>query len=72
MTLFVEDASNLSTAITRAVVLAQREGYPMQVRDVAHQIARDAGLATSQETSVIDALCNECIRNGVIVEFRPA
>lgn len=57
-------------AATRVAVEAARAGNGvMRVHEAAHFIILEHGLSAQQQPAIIDALCHQCIRDGISIDF---
>ena len=67
---FAQEMSSIALAIQSAVATASVSGAIMPVRDVAERIVEDSQCDPAMFGIIVDALCSQCIRKGVIIEFQ--
>jgi hypothetical protein len=58
-------------AIRNAIAETKNGNGVMPVREVAHRVLAETDSEPGCLKAIIDALCDECIVNGVIIEFQP-
>jgi hypothetical protein len=61
---------DLSAAVRAAVDTALAGNGLLRVNDAAHFIIVEHGLSPLEQPAIIDALCRQCIRCGVSIEFQ--
>lgn len=61
---------DLSVAVREAVDTALAGNGLMRVNDAAYFMILEHGLSPLQQPAIIDALCRQCIRHGVSIEFQ--
>jgi hypothetical protein len=61
---------DFSVAVQAAVDAARAGSGLLRVNDAANLIIMEHGLAPQQQPEVIDALCQQCIRQGISIEFQ--
>lgn len=62
---------DLSASIRKAVETARAGSGLLRVNDAAQFIILEHGLSELQRSEIMDALCHQCIRCGVSIEFQP-